>query len=100
MDADDTPVRRAGPDAPGWVVYMLKCADGSLYTGITTDLARRLAEHNEGTGARYTRSRLPVELVYAESAVDRSSASVREAGLKRLSRARKLQLLSGRSGAW
>jgi len=78
-----------------WVVYMLRCADGSLYTGIATDLARRLAEHNRGDGARYTRSRLPVEFVYAETAEDRSSASVREAVLKKLSRAAKLRLVRG-----
>jgi putative endonuclease len=73
---------------------MLRCADGSLYTGITTDLERRIAEHNgDGpAGARYTRSRRPVQLVYRESASSRSAASQREAALKRLDRARKLAL--------
>lgn len=73
---------------------MLRCADGSLYTGITTDLVRRLAEHNgDGpTGARYTRSRRPVLLVYSEAASNRSDASQREATIKRLDRARKLAL--------
>ena len=73
---------------------MLRCADGSLYTGITTDLERRIAEHNgDGpAGARYTRSRRPVQLVYRESARSRSAASQREAALKRLDRARKLAL--------
>ena len=73
---------------------MLRCADGSLYTGITTDLARRLAEHNgDGpAGARYTRSRRPVQLVYSEAASNRSDASQREAAIKRLDRARKLAL--------
>jgi putative endonuclease len=73
---------------------MLRCADGSLYTGITTDLERRIAEHNgDGpAGARYTRSRRPVQLVYRESAISRSAASQREAALKRLDRARKLAL--------
>ena len=73
---------------------MLRCADGSLYTGITTDLDRRIAEHNgDGpAGARYTRSRRPVQLVYRESARSRSAASQREAALKRLDRARKLAL--------
>jgi putative endonuclease len=73
---------------------MLRCADGSLYTGITTDLARRLAEHNgDGpAGARYTRSRRPVQLVYSEAARNRSDATQREAAIKRLDRARKLAL--------
>lgn len=77
-----------------WWVYMLRCADGSLYTGITTDLSRRLAQHNgeQAGGARYTRCRRPVTLVWGESGHDRSSALRREAGLKRLSRQRKLAL--------
>lgn len=73
---------------------MLRCADGTLYTGITTDLPRRLAEHNGagGVGARYTRSRRPVELVYAEASPSRAEASRREAAIKRLDRAAKLAL--------
>ena len=73
---------------------MLRCADGSLYTGITTDLDRRLAEHNgDGlAGARYTRSRRPVQLIYSEAASNRSEATLREAAIKRLDRARKLAL--------
>jgi len=73
---------------------MLRCADGSLYTGITTDLERRLAEHNgDGpAGARYTRSRRPVQLVYREAASNRSDASQREAAIKRQDRAYKLAL--------
>jgi len=73
---------------------MLRCADGSLYTGITTDVARRVVEHNgdSGLGARYTRSRRPVALVYAEPADNRAAASRREAAIKRLDRARKLAL--------
>ncbi len=61
-----------------WTVYLARCADGSFYTGITTDLARRLAEHNAGCGAAYTRSRLPVKLAYFESATNRSGALRRE----------------------
>ena len=84
------------PTASGaaWWVYMLRCADGSLYTGITTDVARRVAEHNgeSGSGARYTRSRRPVQLVYLEAAASRTEASRREAAIKRLDRARKLAL--------
>ena len=84
-----------GPDRPpAWWVYMLRCADGTLYTGITTDVSRRLAQHNgeAALGARYTRSRRPVELVYAEGAGDRAEAARREAAIKRLDRARKLAL--------
>jgi putative endonuclease len=77
-----------------WWVYILRCADGSLYTGITTDTLRRVAEHNGGSarGARYTRSRRPVELVYAEMAASRATAARREAAIKRLDRADKLAL--------
>lgn len=85
----------AGSSGAAWVVYMLRCADGSLYTGITTDIARRLAEHNGGEaapGARYTRSRRPVTLAYAEPADSRSAAARREAAIKRLDRMRKLAL--------
>lgn len=81
-------------DQVAWFVYMLRCADGSLYTGITTDIERRLAEHNgEGAlGARYTRPRRPVTLAYTEAADDRASASRREAAIKRLTRHHKLAL--------
>jgi len=78
---------------PEWTVYILRCRDGSLYTGITTDPARRLAEHNSGRGAaRYTRARRPVQMIYTEPATDRAAASRREAAIKRLSRAAKLAL--------
>lgn len=77
-----------------WRVYMLRCADGSLYTGITTQLERRLHEHNHSPkGARYTRHRRPVELVYTEHHPSRSAASKREANLKKLSRREKEALL-------
>jgi putative endonuclease len=76
-----------------WHVYMLRCADGSLYTGIATDVARRVGEHNGSKkAARYTRSRQPVALAYAETAESRSAALVREAALKKLSRREKLAL--------
>ena len=74
-------------------VYMLRCGDGSLYTGSTTDLARRLAAHSSGHGAKYTRSRLPVAMVYWEEVPDWSAALRREAAIKRLSRPRKLALI-------
>lgn len=72
---------------------MLRCADGSLYTGCTNDLGRRLLRHQEGKGAAYTRSRRPVTLVFREGARGRSAALRREAALKRLSRAEKLRLV-------
>jgi putative endonuclease len=74
-------------------VYLLRCRDGSLYAGITTDLQRRLLQHNAGKGAAYTRSRRPVTLVYQEASSDRSSALKREAALRRLDRAQKLALI-------
>ena len=76
-----------------WYVYILRCGDGSLYTGSTTDVARRFREHQNGTGARYTRSHLPVTLAYTEALPDRSSALRREAAIKRLTRPQKLELL-------
>ena len=75
-------------------VYILRCGDGTLYTGITNDLPRRLAAHGSGRGAKYTRSRLPVELVYQEAVPDRSAALQREAAIKRLDRRRKLALIA------
>jgi putative endonuclease len=82
----------------GWAVYLLRCRDGSLYAGATIDLARRLLQHQAGRGARYTRSRLPVALVWWERARDRSRALRREAAVKRLTRAEKLVLLRGPAG--
>jgi len=76
-----------------WVVYVLRCGDGSLYTGITNHLARRLAAHRAGTASRYTRARRPVRLVYQERRRTRSAALRREAAIKRLPRAAKLELL-------
>jgi putative endonuclease len=75
-------------------VYIVECSDGTLYTGWTTDLARRLAAHNEGRGARYTRGRRPVRLVYTEGQRDRSSAQRREAALRRLSHSAKMRLIA------
>jgi len=77
-----------------WQVYILECADGSLYTGSTNDLPRRVREHNgSAIGAKYTRARRPVELRYAHACKDRSAALKEEARIKRLSRQEKLQLL-------
>ena len=76
-----------------YYVYLLRCGDGTLYAGFTNDLARRLAVHNAGRGAKYTRSRLPGELVYWENFPNKSSALKREYAIKRLSRAEKLSLI-------
>ena len=74
-------------------VYLLRCADGSLYCGWTTDIQRRVAAHRSGTASRYTRSRRPVELAAVIPVADRSSALREEARIKRLPRAAKLQLI-------
>jgi predicted GIY-YIG superfamily endonuclease len=76
-----------------WTVYLARCGDGTLYTGITTDPRRRLAEHNAGGGAAYTRTRLPVLLIYEERLPDRSSALRREHAIKQLTRAAKEALV-------
>jgi putative endonuclease len=75
-----------------WYVYLAECRDGSLYCGVTTDPTRRIAIHNAGRGAAYTRSRRPVVLVYHERLASRSQALKREVALKRLSRSQKLAL--------
>lgn len=74
-------------------VYILRCGDGSLYTGWTIDLERRLQRHRDGRASRYTASRLPVELVFSRALTDRSAAMREEARIKRLSRSQKLDLL-------
>ena len=78
-----------------WYVYIIRATDQSLYTGITTDVERRFAEHKSGrAGAKYFRGRSPVEVVMVESGHDRSSASIREAQIKKLSREQKLELIA------
>lgn len=82
----------------GWHVYIVRCADGTLYTGVAVDVVRRVAEHNgvraaRKAGARYTRSRRPVKLVHQEAAANRSAACKREYRIKQLSRAEKLALI-------
>lgn len=77
-----------------YFVYILECSDDSLYTGIAKDVDKRLEEHNSSDkGAKYTKARRPVKLVYKESSQDRSSASKREYAIKKLSRSKKLQLI-------
>jgi putative endonuclease len=79
-----------------WYVYMLRCVDGTLYTGVTTDLERRIKEHNgegvAGKGAKYTKARQPVHLAYSEPVADRSAAQMREHALRQLTRAEKEKL--------
>jgi putative endonuclease len=77
-----------------WVVYMLRCADGTLYTGSTNNLKKRVQAHNTGKGAKYTRGRAPVELVYTEEYATRALALHEEANLKKLTRVRKLALVA------
>ncbi len=77
-----------------WFVYMVRCSDKSLYTGITTDVERRVAEHNGEGGARYTRSRNPVTLVYKEHIESRSLASKREIAIKKLTKKQKETLIN------
>ncbi|MDO8350400.1 MAG: GIY-YIG nuclease family protein [Gallionella sp.] len=76
-----------------WVCYLLRCADDSLYCGITNDMEKRLAAHNAGMAAKYTRARGPVELVFVENCADRSAASKREMSIKKLTRVEKLALI-------
>ncbi len=75
-------------------VYILRCSDGTLYTGWTTDLEARINTHNSGSGAKYTRCRRPVSLAYYEEVSDRSAALKREAAIKKLPRNKKLELIS------
>ncbi|MFO7606568.1 MAG: GIY-YIG nuclease family protein [Desulfurivibrionaceae bacterium] len=95
--ADSVPSDPLPPDAP-WYVYMVVCNDRTIYTGIARDLQKRVHNHNHGkTGARYTRSRRPVKLVYREAHPSRSAATVRECQLKKLTRTAKLRLIAAAS---
>jgi len=78
----------------GWHVYIVRCADGTLYTGIAKDVESRLARHNAGQGAKYTRGRLPVHLIYQETVGDRGSALRREREIKRLPLTEKQRLVA------
>jgi len=92
------PEKCSGASASWWV-YLLRCADGTLYTGVTVDVSRRLRQHNGELvgGARYTRSRRPVTLLWEQPAVNRSAAQIMEARLRRLNREQKLALALGSS---
>jgi len=76
-----------------WFCYILRCADDTLYTGITNNLEKRLTAHNAGTAAKYTRARSPVKMVFIEPCADKSSALKREIAIKKLNRERKLSLI-------
>lgn len=78
-----------------WFVYILECRDNSLYTGITNNITARIEAHNNGTGARFTRGRTPVRLVYQEACHDHSSALKREIQIKKLPKNKKLELIAG-----
>mgnify|MGYP001589659135 FL=1 len=78
---------------PPWSLYILRCADGTLYTGITTDVEKRVKAHNAGKGAKYTRGRGPVTLVFVEEEESESAARVREAEIKRMTREEKERLV-------
>jgi len=87
------------PSSNPWFVYILPCADSSLYTGITKDVKRRCQQHNDGTASRYTRSRRPTKLVWKEPHLNRSSALKREAAIKRMTRRAKLEIIRLRTKA-
>jgi len=78
-----------------WAVYILRCGDGSLYTGIAKDVQARVKQHGEGRGATYTRSRLPVKLLYRQEGLTHSKALIREAKIKAMPRSKKEEMISG-----
>lgn len=94
MTIDKKRSNRYSQKMKNWFVYILECADKTLYTGITTDVKRRVEQHNKGVGAKYTRARLPVKPVFSIEVADRSGASKMEYRIKRLSKRQKLALIS------
>ena len=85
-------------DATQWYVYVVRCSDGSFYTGIATDVERRIDEHNSGSnGAKYTRGRRPVTLLHKEACADRSAALKREIAIKKMTRREKVALIADHS---
>ncbi len=91
--------RAAKKKTPQWFLYILTCRDDTFYTGITTDLERRLTQHNAGSASRYTRSRKPVAMVYCETCGDRSAALKRECAVKKLTRKEKELMVKKRRTA-
>ena len=80
-----------------WYIYIIRCADNTLYTGISNHLEKRIGSHNSGNGAKYTKGRGPVELIYKEKSQDKSTASKREAEIKKLTKKEKLKLIGLRT---
>jgi putative endonuclease len=95
--AKGKPRKGVAESAAVWHLYILECGDGTLYTGVTTDIARRVKEHQEGKGARYTRTHGPVSLVHEEKCGSRSQALSRECAVKSLPRRKKAELILGRT---
>jgi predicted GIY-YIG superfamily endonuclease len=95
MQAQNEPVTPGTAAGAIWSLYILECGDGSFYTGVTTDVDRRLREHQAGTASRYTRTRRPVVLAYREECGSRSQSLARECAVKSMSRRRKKELISG-----
>ncbi len=91
MQAKESRRRKPVPKEP-WIVYILKCGDGTFYTGIAKDLEKRFRAHSKGKGAKYTRTRLPLKIMYQESCRNRSAALVRECAVKALPRKKKEEL--------
>lgn len=88
--------RRPRKKKDPWHLYILKCNDGSLYTGVTNDLERRLSLHNRGRASRFTRTRRPVDLVYEERLAGRTQALIRECAVKSFPRQKKVELIEGK----
>ena len=92
--ARPVPARTVPKPCKPWFLYILRCSDGTFYTGITNNLERRFKRHNDGTGARYTRTRRPVELIYHEMCAGRTKALVRECAVKSMPRLKKEELIA------
>jgi len=90
------PVKKKKKKAAAWLLYVLKCRDNTLYTGITTDVSRRVEQHNSGSASHYTRSRLPVTLIFSEPCRGRSQALKKEYAMKQLSRKEKEEYIRDR----
>jgi predicted GIY-YIG superfamily endonuclease len=88
-----------GKGRKDWTVYILRCGDGSLYTGITKDVQARIKQHSEGRGATYTRTRLPVTLLYQQEGLTHSEALIREAQIKAMPRTKKEEIVSNEHGS-
>lgn len=89
-------MKKSETESSSWFVYLLGCADGSLYTGVTTDVTARVERHNLGKGAKYTRGRLPVELLFSEEVGDHGLALQREYAIKQLPKKKKIELIAAR----